>query len=375
MGTLVGGLGVRGGLRGAVVMKRAAAKVQTRNRIQEITDALRDSDPQGKKSGEAGGAGGAPAGALSKSEALIELLRLALADRKPPAGSVAEELEAAREERPVHAAREALADAFVAQLIQLSRQDVLENQLLALRVLWALCADRAAAAVVESRGGLACLLRMLQEGGSPTNEHRVLALDALQTLAARRPEALCAPRALATVLSLVRFANAFTQAGSAPHRTAPLVPRARRAPRANASRHPPRGTPGRPRRSRACGTSCSTRAARRRPAQPRPAAPRARAPRRAAPGTWTGPARRRPGSCAAPLCAVRLRCRRRAARPLSRSSPRARRQEGIPFVVQLRVHLHPHLDLHSPDSVAAHREARSRAPPRRRRPATAPPRR
>ena len=79
--------------------------------------------------------------------------------------------------------RDLMAARVTSQLLALTSKELVPIQLLCIKIFWALSTDKAAAKEIADKGGLRYLLRLLHEGGSPTNDHRVLSLDALQSFA------------------------------------------------------------------------------------------------------------------------------------------------------------------------------------------------
>ena len=98
---------------------------------------------------------------------------------------------------------------FTPLLKSILAKDTMKLQLIAIRVLWALSMDCSAAKEVVRLGGLDPLIYLLQEGRSPSNDHRLLALSALQGYAVSNRASLTETGLVKELLSVARFGNRF----------------------------------------------------------------------------------------------------------------------------------------------------------------------
>jgi hypothetical protein len=107
---------------------------------------------------------------------------------------------------------------FVPLLKSILAKDTMKLQLIAIRVLWALSMDCSAAKEVVRLGGLDPLIFLLQEGRSPSNDHRLLALSALQGYAVSNRVSLTETGLVKELLSVARFGNRFVSRPRSIHR-------------------------------------------------------------------------------------------------------------------------------------------------------------
>jgi hypothetical protein len=98
---------------------------------------------------------------------------------------------------------------FTPLLKSILAKDTMKLQLIAIRVLWALSMDCSAAREVVRLGGLDPLTYLLKEGRSPSNDHRLLALSALQGYAVSNRASLTETGLVKQLLSVARFGNRF----------------------------------------------------------------------------------------------------------------------------------------------------------------------
>jgi len=161
-----------------------------------------------------------------KGEALKKLLRMALSEPKPASAdkfpkqerrskrcsvssvsSLEDSKEPGKGDEDQYLSRGILADAVTNILLAMTKKDIVPFQLLAIKILWALSADFDACHLIANAGGVARLLNLLKEGGSPTNDHRMLSLDALQSFAITDRNTLIALRGVDVILDVARFGD------------------------------------------------------------------------------------------------------------------------------------------------------------------------
>ena len=174
---------------------------------------------------------------MGKVAALEEMLKMALTDPEPPAPASLRttlmsrdhpdcrmQLESLGElrhhtahftrergESRDHVPRDEMAARVTAGLLSLTSKEVVSIQLLAIQILWALSADSDGAGEIARRGGLRFLLQLLREGGAPTNDHRLYALDALQSFAANEPRHFVDANGVKTLMDVMRFGEKHVQ--------------------------------------------------------------------------------------------------------------------------------------------------------------------
>ena len=107
--------------------------------------------------------------------------------------------------------RDRMAERVTTQLLSLTSKEVVPIQLLAIQILWALSTDTPAAKEIADKGGLRYLLRLLKEGSSPTNDHRILALNALQSFATSDPAQLIQKGGVEILMNVSRFGDRHVQ--------------------------------------------------------------------------------------------------------------------------------------------------------------------
>ena len=181
--------------------------------------------------------GKAASSKMGKSAALEEMLKMALTDPEPlaPASLRATLMSRDLPDRRVqleslgelrhhtahvtrekgeshdHVPRDEMAARVTAGLLRLTSKEVVSIQLLAIQILWALSADSDGAGEIARRGGLRFLLQLLREGGAPTNDHRLYALDALQSFAANEPRHFVDANGVKTLMDVMRFGEKHVQ--------------------------------------------------------------------------------------------------------------------------------------------------------------------
>jgi len=198
--------------------------VQLKNdRLFTLLDAVTDYAPLSGEDHTSPPRGNKPKQKMDKTTALIEMLKMALQDPEPDTGNshAGEHSPCAsptgslhgtqRRTRDVARTRAVMAARVTTQLVSLTQKELLEVQLLCIKILWALSVDKAAAKEIAKGGGLRYLLRLLHEGGSPTNDHRLMSLDALQSFATSNAAQFIAAGGVKVLMNVARFGDRHVQ--------------------------------------------------------------------------------------------------------------------------------------------------------------------
>ena len=208
--------------------------VQLKNdRLFTLLDAVTDYAPLSGEDHTSPPRGSKPKQKMDKTTALIEMLKMALQDPEPDTGNLhagecspsASKLGSPTQlssptgslhgtqwrTRDVARTRAVMAARVTTQLVSLTQKELLEVQLLCIKILWALSVDKAAAKEIAKGGGLRYLLRLLHEGGSPTNDHRLMSLDALQSFATSNAAQFIAAGGVKVLMNVARFGDRHVQ--------------------------------------------------------------------------------------------------------------------------------------------------------------------
>jgi hypothetical protein len=213
---------------------RLFGTVQLKNdRLFTLLDAVTDYAPLSGEDHASPPRGNKPKQKMDKTTALIEMLKMALQDPEPDIGNshagkrspCASNLGSPTQlssptgslrgtqwrTKDVARTRAVMAARVTTQLVSLTQKELLEVQLLCIKILWALSVDKAAAKEIAKGGGLRYLLKLLHEGGSPTNDHRLMSLDALQSFATSNAAQFIAAGGVKVLMNVARFGDRHVQ--------------------------------------------------------------------------------------------------------------------------------------------------------------------